>query len=134
MELEKQVCSLKLARRLKTLHVKQSSLYVWWYTEAMATDVKYFPDQDWDKREWSLRPRTASMKDSGRDVAAFTVAELGEKLKETNNNNPMPYWNGSQWEARINDLGLHGHHYMSADTEADARAKMLIYLLEHKLV
>src|SRR4051812_4465836 len=80
MELEYQVCSLEFAKKLEKLGIKQESVFVWWYTEAMSTDVKYFPDQDWEKLEWSLRPRTSAMTDSGRDLAAFTVAELGEML------------------------------------------------------
>jgi hypothetical protein len=119
--------------------MKNESYFVWWYTEAMATDVKYFPDQDWDKREYSLKPRTAAMKGSGRDLAAFTVAELGEML-------PMKiddlHWlkeekGAAGFSVSYNYCVGDGTHHMAVEktsaSEADARAKMLIYLVENKL-
>lgn len=141
MELEYQVCSLEFAKKLEKLGIKQESVFVWWYTEAMSTDVKYFPDQDWEKLEWSLRPRTSAMTDSGRDLAAFTVAELGEMLPVV-----IQEWN---LECQRHTTGAWIISYYcdakrsefksvlacaDADTEADARAKMLIYLLEGKLI
>lgn len=54
MELKEQVCSLQLAKQLdEKFGVKKQSYFVWWYTEAMSTDVKYFPDQDWDHAKHS---------------------------------------------------------------------------------
>jgi hypothetical protein len=69
-------------------------------------------------------------------VAAFTVAELGEMLP------PILHLNGPfGWSSFKSDAGewlCKAEYYASADqeaeSEADARAKMLIYLLENKLI
>jgi hypothetical protein len=74
MELSKQVVSLELARKLKTLGVKQESVWAWY--EATDRDdtprlnrfdehctVCVLPKQQWEE-----------------NYAAFTVAELGEML------------------------------------------------------
>ena len=81
------------------------------------------------------------MTDSGRDLAAFTVAELGEMLPVV-----IQEWN---MECQRHTTGAWIISYYcdakrsefksvlacaDADTEADARAKMLIYLLEGKLI
>lgn len=135
MKLEHQVASLELSKRLEKLGVKQESYFVWWYTEAMSTDVKYFPGIDWEKREWKLKPRADDMKDSGRDIAAFTVAELGEMFtgycfsRRTYSSAKDENWL-CRWQNvhGINEKELYGR------SEADARAKMLVYLLENKLI
>ncbi len=117
MKLEDQVISLELAKRLKELGVKQESHFSW-YVEEEALTVTHEIDGD------------------GEIVAAFTVAELGEilpnmlyekyvldQIKMTDGGYGLAYRDGSDFEANA-----------SADTEADARAKMLIYLLKNKLI
>lgn len=71
---------------------------------------------------------------------AFTVAELGEMLPGQITVNEEPkcfevrkrpdiyFVRYSEWE---ND---NAYIYKTAETEADARAKMLVYLLENKLI
>ena len=84
------------------------------------------------------------MTGSGRDVAAFTVAELGEMLPE------CFLWNGETqvtltgskysggWHVTYMSTKFQGkraiNHFEDGDTEANARAKMLIYLIENKLI
>jgi hypothetical protein len=141
MELKHQVCSLEYAKKLEKLSVKQESTFVWWYTETMTTDVKYFPDQDWETLEWCLKPRTSAMIDSGRDLAAFTVAELGEMLpaviqewKLECQKRPTGGWIVSYYcDAKRFELKS-VLACADADSEADARAKMLVSLLENKLI
>jgi hypothetical protein len=136
--LEKQVVSLDLARRLKELGVKQESLFFW-------AKTKLGKNSEWG---WQLRLAVedgfkgfASPKDlteitgKNRDDAysAFTVAELGEMLP----------WDivisrniDKQWHITFQANGLQEkdvYSVMSENTEADARAKMLIYLLENGL-
>ena len=111
MRLEQQVVSLKLAKKLKELIGKQTSVYCW--------------------KQWSLdgsislEPYCNSKKNTW---AAYTVAELGEILTS----------NGCKMFKSIDEEGKwcawHGSNNFKATTEADARAKLLIYLLENKLI
>ena len=129
MELEKQVCSLELAKRLKELGVEQESYFVW---------CEYPPASP----PWTMKYGVARLGDSDdyayghhRTIwSAFTVAELGEMLKRKDNI-LMPVtisgkWCGPDLVNRCQmTFGLTG-----TMTEADARAKMLIYLLENHLI
>jgi hypothetical protein len=72
MKLKDQVCSLEPAKKLKELGVKQDSLF-WW-----TTDNLNFVD---DKCTWWIEPTVESYT---RRISAFTVAELGEYLREFN--------------------------------------------------
>lgn len=127
MTLEQQVCSLKLAKRLKELGVKQESL--WWWASRMEGDEE--ASVLCDDRNW-----TRYYKDvfGWVRLSAFTVAELGEMLpnfivfERTNEDN--------RWRCfSTKEVGTGSYPSLQwGDTEADARAKMLIYLLENKLV
>ena len=125
MKLEDQVCSLDLANRLKELGCIQKSTFYW------AHYVGYLKNKD----TWVLVRATDQW---GEDVseyfAAFTVAELGEML-------PLFIVSGKtdrQPEfkkflcfegAREDRLFIPDKRFIAdAETEADARAKMLIYL------
>lgn len=162
LKLEDQVVSLKLAKKLKELGVKQESLYVW---------VDKFPVFN-DKerivsiREYKDRLATSLLSEEARKLvktySAFTVAELGEKLPdytkelgnleiskcETDhitmkpNRNGKKWWNISYWTwenkyiSKNKDIYLSqkSNHLQQADTESNARAKMLVYLIENKLI
>jgi hypothetical protein len=125
MKIEQQVCSLELAQKLKTVGVKQESYF------------KYY--------KGTLHNPTQARMDDGvmyvEPVAAFTVAELGEML-------PQKYVREGRWLYSLvcgkNDRNKKtewftryecdgSYEQRMADTEADARAKMLIYLLEKGL-
>lgn len=132
MTLEKQVCSLELSKRLKELGVKQESAFQW---------VPY-PDGSTKYGEWYLQ--AVPMRDGKgiynmTGVSAFTVAELGELLPD------IPHYRlriekiGSSWGVQFRAVSYDAPHgevlfAWAASTEADARAKMLIYLLENKLI
>jgi len=136
MTLEDQVCSLDLARKLKKLGVKQNSAF-WW------EQVKIAGKNVWSK-EWKLSFNNYSMPyDNSHITSAFTVAELGamlpvqvetgegltgiqsELLQLTKGSFP----DGNLWQVMYYDV-----IFMNAKTEADARAKMLIYLIEKNLI
>ncbi len=130
MQLAEQVVSLELAKKLKELGVKQESYFCWhWagiegeYADLITSDGQTTPYL----------------------YSAFTVAELGEML-------PFNGWNGWAYEdydgkrgftckvskcpcevktCKANNLS---ENFEYADTEADARAKMLCYLIENKLI
>lgn len=126
MKLEQQVVSLELAQKLKELGVKQESLFSWlklndlhvqdWY-DCRITDyciVNEYPLDD--------------------IISAFTVAELGEMLPKHYSTLRRVIEGGKEiyicWNTDESDYT----NSTFADTEADARAKMLIYLLENKLI
>lgn len=153
MELEKQVASLASSKRLKELGVKQESLFTWCEAPYYKADDKGLTPTD--QRDWILvqNPIKYGKRISvigkeveygytdDRMISAFTVAELGEMLPDKvkyekaeghlccgkqNNTYFVEYCktrpNGVQWFCMMKDLN-----------EAEARAKMLIYLIENNL-
>lgn len=141
MKLEDQVCSLELAKKLKELGVKQEAMFQWLWGREEGDE----PDDDTANR-WVLDRRDLQweMFLAKATAAAFTVGELGAML---------PYhWLYSEVKTiyptgvRVGtDLGylrkLKGERYRydpfnieDATTEADARALLLIHLLENKLM
>jgi hypothetical protein len=129
MPLEQQVCSYELAQRLAELGVPQESVF-WWI----------------DRKVTYTGARAAHALRQG-GIAAFTVAELGAMLPDdltipAKNGKPQTHW------LRFGRYRGAGHRFWCAypggtartnleeraATEADARAKLLIYLLEHQLL
>lgn len=121
MKLESQVVSLNLARRLKELNVKQESLFFY----AGVTNII--------QAYWEI--------DREKNYSAFTVAELGEMLPSTigptsaSLNEKVLVMSKDVLIYTIGYLG--NNNYCSPQfqdiTEADARAEMLIYLIENNL-
>ena len=112
MKLESQVASLELSKRLKELGVKQDGAF-WWCRAVRKKSYRIIlgkPDRYAEK------------------FSAFTVAELGNILKHTD----LPFFEAhtKRWSTIHRD----GTINLSADTEADARAKTLVYLLEKGIV
>lgn len=121
MNLEQQVCSLDLAKRLKELGVKQESLFVW-------TTLEYYAHIPGVQEEPT--PCVMSRIDAGErnTLSAFTVAELGEMLPASTDTRR----NKGAWFV-IRDIN-EDTHVEKSNTEADARAKCLIYLLEQGII
>lgn len=132
MEPSNQVCSLELARKLKELGVKQDSLCVW--------------VRNAHRKRFLIENRLLSdfyeryVDKGGECYCAFTVAELGELMKNYDEDMFVSYNfdndESFEWIAQINrwsDITFVGHTE-HADTEANARAKMLVYLLENQLI
>jgi hypothetical protein len=126
MKVEDQVCSLELAKRLKELGVKQESFFGWNLEHARITASGAVENWVGDER-----------------ACAFTVAELGEML-------PYIIKVGREWYFLEVHRTFHGWEVryaleqsydapvipfsgIWATIEADARAKMLIYLIENGL-
>lgn len=120
MELEKQVCSLELAQKLKELGVKQESAF-WWSRYGRSS----IPED-----QFEIHYQAVITFRDGNEVpyfSAFTVAELGEMLAKIGFRSGSR--NGSEyWCATLVDETEY------ADTEANARAQMLVYLLENDLL
>lgn len=114
MELSSQVVSLEIAKKLKELGVKQDAYHSWCFIEA-------HNDYELDNGSCSNM------------YSAFTVAELGEMLPEkcfvTDKQD------GKWWNVKYLDPHDVSKNYTTAhEGEADARGKMLIYLLENNLI
>jgi len=132
MQLESQVCSLELAKRLKELGVRQES-YFYWSTD---NGDKFFVDSEETYPIDAHYPRPKIV------CAAFTVAELGEILFQINyfNLEKTGYLN-----ITTEMIDRHeGYFYRLTNNfseniiddykEADARARLLIYFLENGLI
>ena len=113
-----QLTNLKLSKRLKELGVKQESLW-WWLS--------------FTNKPHKLRVREAFGVMDDETYSAFTVAELGEMLPE-NLDQKREYYkqnlsilkSAGGFRVMYNETGIS----FFEKTEADARAKCLIYLLE----
>ena len=131
LKLEQQVCSLELAKRLKELNVKQESFFIW--KQCINKQLACYQI-----------PTVSTHKNVDNDdeiiASAFTASELGEMLPDRikiEGDSLLSwlvceklgdaYW--VKYYRHMGDCTLREY----ADTEADARAKMLIYLLENKL-
>ncbi len=126
MKLENQVCSLELAKKLKELGVKQKSL-IWWI---YIVSSSYEGDDDFATRKEGWKLSQAPWKDEKNSYSAFTVAELGEMLPQGCASFRCSHSNEYKCvPPRI----LQEYSTMIGNTEADARAKMLIYLIENNL-
>lgn len=121
--IEWQVSSLELSQKLKELGCPQESLFYW---------TKEVEDQDyyvwWETRDChSYTERMANC------ISAYTVAELGELLT-----GDRDWFSGKSWNEKVFGCNAHrGRDYIErveADTEADARAAMAIYLIEQGLL
>lgn len=119
MKLEQQVCSLELAKKLSTLGVNQVSLYFW--TDQPNVGAVFFHEGPGKNKD---------------DVSAFAVAELGEIMSnvaiESGNWRPASQ-NTGLWRCTARTGNFGKSPKTIAETEADARAKMLIYLIENGL-
>ncbi len=133
MTLEKQVVSLELAKKLKELGMRQKSLFAW-YREATG-EARHLTSEQFYLSEILRTPSEAS---------AFTVAELGEMLpgsRSFRNSSWLEYWkyDVGSWTIELkryveNGAAIETLMNVQAVTEADARAKMLICLLENKSI
>jgi hypothetical protein len=115
MNLEQQVCSLVLAKRLKELGVKQESAFAWRVIRGTA-----------ETGDWAIYGTGTSVEEwvSEYRIAAFTAAELGEMLPNTEDCISRREPNDEEWRCGNQIEG----------TEANARAALLTYLIENGLI
>lgn len=137
MELNSQVVSLELAKKLKELGVRQETYFVW-------VEGAPFFDGNHSERDLVLNPDellelTNNCSDDFKMASAFTVAELGEMLPR------YLVRNGFWLQLEIIRSSVWRFYYGQTqdmlaftagtdDTEADARAKCLIYLIENGFI
>jgi len=119
MKLEDQVCSLELAKRLKELGVKQESAFSWMECSG-DTSLQFCPIKHWADGNRDINPYVEVCR-------AFTVAELGEMLP------PLTQ------STRSDQSGMWLCYFeidfiATEETEANARAKVLVFLIEKGIV
>jgi len=127
MRLEDQVCSLELSQELKELGVKQESLWYWVSFHNNSSTVPYevlnqlvYVD---DVEEFIERSYLEIL---GK-CSAFTVAELGEMLPT--------YLKYQKWEFSYRiEYDVKNGCGVQEKNEANARAKMLIWLIKNKKI
>lgn len=119
MKLENQCCTREQSKRLKELGISQNS-------------TEYFLKGVDDLYTGTFLKRMANGKNDDNASSAFTVAELGVLLSAATLGVMLPVWNGAAFSV---DISLAtGWDYNCFEFEAQARAAMLIYLLENNLV
>lgn len=142
MELKKQCISLNQSKRLKELGIEQNSIFMWVHSKTpnivssnngihlfvSAKDI--IDDNDGDKFDSEM-------------CSAFLVSEIGamlppEMIKIEGKNRFICSYKGVTGEVYFCDYsnGRDGKyfHLHQGDTEAEARAAMLIYLLENNII
>lgn len=110
--IEDHVTSLELSKKLKELGVKQESEYHW----------KVF----YNGQPPELSRLTPDRSNKFVNYSAFLASELEEMLPD--------YYATHHGEDGYRCFGGEKIHSEVADTEANARAKMLIYLIENGLM
>lgn len=128
MKVQEQVCSVDLSRRLKELGVKRNSIFCWHERERVGKS-----------KHFTIYYSGMNNPVDGSDLPAFTVAELGEILKVVNLVNGLKcyytFWTGEEWAAWESEYGIYiDGNDIVANTEADARAMMIIHLIEQKQI
>ena len=117
MKIEEQVTSLEVSKKLKELGVEQESYFYW--VELQGYPCFYRGDELEYKGE--------------KTYSAFTVTELGELFKQIS-----IIVSGYNVRMKKNYCRYLSYNIVKAvfleDTEANARGKMLIYLIEHNLI
>ena len=119
-----QVSDLESSRKLKELGVMQDSIFYWNFTKPGYEDGTTNP-----YLEFHNKIPQARMGKTYELTSAFTCAELGVALPRTVEGDKFRcFKQSSRWE-----LVYGVEHIVHGETEAQARSKMLIYLLENKL-
>lgn len=133
MKLQNQVCSVEQAKRLKELGVNEKTFFSW--------ELNYEPE-----------PRLVVSVDWNEinHLSAYTVAEFGIMLPHPDNltvlggfvymsqcdissNDGMPWYCIWEYDTDKEERGMR-REIISGKTEAEARAAMLIYLLEYNII
>ena len=151
MKLEEQVISLEIAKQLKTLGVKQESMWHWCEVKGgnpPRNGVKLF--MGCPLKGWKDLLYDCTVTES---YSAFTVAELGELLpryvevKDGHSFEPKDFcsyrtmwasdyrpYRDDKWVCTTYPDYKYAWQRQFALKESDSRGKMLVYLLENKLI
>ena len=126
MKLEDQVCRIELAKKLKELGVEQKSLWCWISKYEYSNMVE---TQEPKLFEWYLNGEPDHTDEI--TYSAYTVAELGDlsSCHFISQKEMTGGWKCLQRKAVPDDSNV-----FFASTEANVRARTLVYLLENKLL
>ena len=148
MKIEDQVTNLELSKKLKELEVPQNSSFYWRKYSLTKEPCLYFLGdiKVLDKNKVGLAVLSGKLE---FEYSAFSVAELGEMLpkelyipykgnsgkKRKYPQYPHCFFGGEEYFL-VNYTGGNSREFLTqqGDTEANARAQMLVYLIEHKLL
>jgi len=160
MKLEKQVTSLKLSKKLKELGVKQESLWMWCIPEGGQDQDRFlscvedntFCDQETCSfnhdyiSAFTVAELGEMLPDYIKDIGNLDIGKnytdhINMKKKLVKHRT----WHISYWTWTTSFTSKHEDLYLKqianpkiplihAKTEANARAKMLVYLRENKLI
>lgn len=126
MKIHEQVCTLEQSQKLLKLGVKDPSVLVYRHWRGNGQVII-----DFKKDKYFDHPGNRKMYNTNIICNAYTVAELGAMLIDPNDrtfvHTQYNYHNGL-WEAVVNESVK-----LNADSEAQARAEILIYLIESGL-
>jgi len=111
MQLLNQVVNRELSQKIDELGIREESLYCWYKHSFIGL-----------KSWWALIPNNDN---SLKNIPAYTVAELGKMLPDKH---IMFVIQDNFW---VEYQGVKPCKSIVADTEANARAKMLIWLKEN---
>lgn len=136
MKLEDQVTNLELSKKLKELGVKHVSVFYWYQPLGKEWSLHYI---DYNHQETDTK---IFLKMNSEAIAAFTVAELGELLPDVIGSNSASGTDRiilmgkikDQYQVFIQNNNSTRFPLFYSDKEANARAFMLIHLLENGMI
>lgn len=141
MELTKQVTSREISEKMCKLGFRQES-FLWWEQEETPSNPnmqRHEVSQEFMPFElkYGCQPSKLNCSHTFKEYSAYSCSELGEMLPENFNTLKTD----GEWFCLANDFcevapydDYEIPHEESADTEADARGLMLIYLAENGLI
>lgn len=122
MNLESQCCSFELARKLKELGVKQKSLFCYTFEN----NLEFLP---------------VEIRNSNMVIAAFTASELLEVLPKFIGEyfivvlpDLRKYWSIEYVDSEYAPMGVYPYVYCTDKNLCNALAKILIFLIENKII
>lgn len=119
MTIENHVVSLDLSKRLKELGVPQISFFF----HETSYDVNHIRQYQEVKNNFHFH--------SDDYYSAYLATELGEWLPEWFDSGKI---SDGDFVCRFMEKHIDKNHHSFAENETDARAKMLIYLIENKII
>lgn len=135
MNIESQVCSLQLAKRLKELNVKQDSLFVWEYFDDSCYAVKYnvhaaLPN-NFNNVAWFSAYTVGELDNLLPDAVCFGLPKKGEKQYYS----IIYSKHGNNYHANIINIPVSKMiPEIISNNPADTKALLLIKLIENELM